>query len=250
MAQKSNEPGEKLQNYMQEASANTLKLYVHTRAKGWGTYLLQSGLQALCSWVPTLLGLAIRRAAYAPLFPSRVPFSESGVEFFHCQNIHCGNGVYVDSGVRIHASEAAIYLGDQTRIMRGAYLCSYVSQPRSGEGITIGRSCWIGIDTRLCSGQGGITLGDRVLVGPNVTIVTGEHDFSDPSVPATEQNYTGSPITIADDVWIGTHAVIVGGVTIGKHAVIAAGAVVTRDVPAYAVVGGVPGRIIRQMLPN
>lgn len=65
-----------------------------------------------------------------------------------------------------------------------------------------------------------------------------------PTIPENLEEY--KQITIGDDIWIGTNALIMDGVTIGNHAVIAAGAVVTKDVPEYAIVGGVPAKIIKQ----
>jgi maltose O-acetyltransferase len=59
-----------------------------------------------------------------------------------------------------------------------------------------------------------------------------------------------SPIIIEDDVWIATRATILKGVHIGKGAVVAAGAVVTRNVPAYSIVGGVPARVIKTLTPQ
>jgi len=82
------------------------------------------------------------------------------------------------------------------------------------------------------------------MVGPNVVIRASNHGAERIDVPMWDQGHTGGRIVIGDDVWIGANAVIVPNVTIGSHVVIAAGAVVTRDVPDYAVVAGVPARVI------
>jgi len=71
--------------------------------------------------------------------------------------------------------------------------------------------------------------------------------FDDPHRPFVEQGITAEGIVIEDDVWIGSGAVITDGVRIGQGAVIAAGAVVTSDVPAHTLVGGMPARVIRPM---
>ncbi|MGX2993003.1 DapH/DapD/GlmU-related protein [Streptomyces sp. JNUCC 64] len=90
--------------------------------------------------------------------------------------------------------------------------------------------------------KGGIRVGDRVMIAPKVSLVTGGH----PLPLAERREYlTFAPIVIEDDVWIGTAAVITQGVTVGAGAVVAAGAVVTRDVPAGTVVAGVPARVIK-----
>ena len=156
--------------------------------------------------------------------------------------IRFGKSVYVDRMVRLHASRAAIEIGDNSRIMRGAYLCSYVSNALPDEGIVLGRRCWIGVGAVLASGRGGLTLGENVLVGPGAICVTGDHDFRREDLETVDQAYTGRPIAVGDNVWIGAGARVLGGVTIGDRAVVAAGAVVTRDVAPGDVVGGVPAR--------
>jgi acetyltransferase-like isoleucine patch superfamily enzyme len=90
---------------------------------------------------------------------------------------------------------------------------------------------------------GGIYLGDRVQIGPHVTIVTDNHDFANRNVLICK------PVKIGNGVWIGANVTILPGVTVGENAVIAAGAVVTKDVPANSIVGGNPARVIR-MLKN
>ncbi len=71
------------------------------------------------------------------------------------------------------------------------------------------------------------------------------HIFSDTTVPIRQQGDRGGDIVIEDDVWIGTHTIILTDVTIHKGAIIGAGAVVTKDVEPYAIVGGVPAKLIR-----
>ena len=90
---------------------------------------------------------------------------------------------------------------------------------------------------------GGIWLGDRVQIGPHVTIVTDNHDFENRSILRCK------PVHIESGAWIGANVTILPGVTIGENAVVAAGAVVTKDVPANSIVGGNPAKVIR-MLKN
>ena len=92
---------------------------------------------------------------------------------------------------------------------------------------------------------GGITIGDRVMIGPNVGIYTPEHAF-DPLLRA--QGYEHSePVTICDNVWIGGSVVILGGVTIGENTIIGAGSVVTHDIPANVIAVGNPCRVLREL---
>ena len=111
-----------------------------------------------------------------------------------------------------------------------------------GKNITVGKGVFI--NSGCCfQDQGGVTLGDHVLVGHQVVFATLDHDLD----PARRAGMTPSPIVVKDNVWIGAHATILAGVTIGENAVVAAGAVVTRDVPANTVVGGVPAKVIKRI---
>ena len=94
---------------------------------------------------------------------------------------------------------------------------------------------------QLCvlDGRGGLTIGDFVDVAQETNIWTEQHDYNSPSYQAIS-----APVTINDYVWIASRATILPGVTIGRGAVVAAGAVVTKDVPPLAIVGGVPAKVI------
>ena len=83
------------------------------------------------------------------------------------------------------------------------------------------------------------------MMGPDVVILTHTHKIADITIPMGLQGSEVKPVTIGNDVWIGMRSIIMPGVTIGNGVVIGAGAVVTKDVPDYAVVGGVPAKIIR-----
>ncbi len=84
------------------------------------------------------------------------------------------------------------------------------------------------------------------MMGPDVVILTQNHKFDRLDIPMLDQGFKDEqPVTICDDVWIGARVIILPGVTVGKGAIIAAGAVVTKDVPEYAIVGGNPARVIK-----
>lgn len=83
-------------------------------------------------------------------------------------------------------------------------------------------------------------------MGPDVLIITQNHRFDQLDLPMWRQGFSPSePVIIGNDVWVGTRAIILPGVTISKGAIIGAGAVVTKDVPEYAIVGGNPARLIK-----
>ncbi len=111
-----------------------------------------------------------------------------------------------------------------------------------GKNITVGKNVFI--NSGCCfQDQGGIEIGDSCLIGHQVVLVTLNHDLA----PANRGSMSAAPIKIGRGVWIGSHATVLPGVTIGDNAVVAAGAVVTKDVPAGTVVGGVPAKIIKHI---
>jgi acetyltransferase-like isoleucine patch superfamily enzyme len=109
-----------------------------------------------------------------------------------------------------------------------------------GRFITIGKNVFI---NHACSflDMGGITIEDDVLIGPRVNLTTENH----PLEPADRRALICKPILIKRNAWIGAGATILPGVTVGENAVVAAGAVVSKDVPANTVVGGVPAKVIK-----
>ncbi|MCB2292355.1 sugar O-acetyltransferase [Clostridium algoriphilum] len=111
-----------------------------------------------------------------------------------------------------------------------------------GKNICMGKNVFINTGCRF-QDQGGIAIGDGVLIGHNVMLATLNHDID----PRKRSTMHPAPIVIGKNVWIGANAIVVPGVTIGDGAVIAAGAVVTKDVPANVIVGGVPAKIIREI---
>jgi acetyltransferase-like isoleucine patch superfamily enzyme len=112
-----------------------------------------------------------------------------------------------------------------------------------GKFISIGKNVFI---NHACSflDMGGITIEDHVLIGPRVTLVTENH----PADPVDRRALITRPIVIKRNAWIGANATILPGVTIGENAIVAAGAVVAKDVPDNAIVGGVPAKFIKSVI--
>ncbi|HSX40266.1 MAG TPA: acyltransferase [Candidatus Saccharimonadales bacterium] len=106
------------------------------------------------------------------------------------------------------------------------------------ENITIGRDTIVG-EYAVLDGRDKLYIGDHVAIASEVMIYNCEHDIHDPMFKPTP-----APVVIEDYVFIGPRAILLPGVTIGRGAVVAAGAVVTKDVPASSVVGGVPAKEI------
>lgn len=111
------------------------------------------------------------------------------------------------------------------------------------EDCSIGENSGIGENCRL---YGKVKIGNDVLMGPDCIFYTWNHEYNDANMKILDQGRTQmKEIIIEDDVWICARVVVMPGVKIGKGAVIAAGAVVTKDIPQYAVVGGVPAKVIK-----
>jgi acetyltransferase-like isoleucine patch superfamily enzyme len=143
---------------------------------------------------------------------------ESGVLVFHPENIELGNNIYV---------------GHNT-ILKGYYKNS----------LTIGDNVWIGQNCFFHS-AGGISIGDNVGIAPNVKILTSFHKEQGREIPILFSEIEFQPVMIGDDSDIGIGTIILPDVKIGKGVQIGAGAVVTKNIPDYAVAFGVPAQIVK-----
>lgn len=113
----------------------------------------------------------------------------------------------------------------------------------SGSGIRIGENSGIGINARI---QGPLSIGKNVMMGPDVLIYTQNHKIDRVDIPMIKQGDREKELVlIEDDVWIGARCIIMPGVVIGTGSVLAAGSVVSKDVPKYSIVGGVPARVLK-----
>jgi len=128
-------------------------------------------------------------------------------------------------------------LGDRSYVAAGAYLSGTLS---------IGRDCSVNPYTVI---RGDVRIGDAVRIGAHTSILGFNHTMTDTTVEFFRQPLTSRGIRIGDDVWVGSHVVVLDGVTVGDQSVLAAGAVVTKDVPAGAIVGGNPARFLRWRVP-
>lgn len=118
------------------------------------------------------------------------------------------------------------------------FICDFGNRVKFGKNVFINHSA-------IFSASGGIEFEDGAMLAPGVRIATINHDMNQ-----RHMIYTYGKVHIGKNAWIGMNATICPGVTIGKYAVVAAGAVVTKDVPDYAVVGGVPAKVLRYQDPS
>lgn len=126
---------------------------------------------------------------------------------------------------------------DDVRILT-PFICDFGNRVKFGKGVFINHSA-------ILSASGGIEFEDGVMAAPGLRIATINHDMN-----ARHTIYTYGKVTIKKNAWIGMNVTICPGVTVGEYAVVGAGAVVTKAVPDYAVVGGVPAKVIRYLNPD
>ncbi len=208
-------------------------------------YFLEALVTSLVGWVPTLAGIGLRALLYRSIMKmDGLAAIENRVRLRFANHIRLGHGVYLDQGVYLHACPRGIEIGDRTIVMHGAVLHVYNFRDMPQSRIKIGCDSLIG-EYSIIRGQGGVEIGNRVYTSPFTQIIAVNHVFNDPDTPFIDQGITAEGIVIEDDVWLGAGAIITDNVRVGKGAVVAAGAVVTKNVPAHTVVGGVPARPIR-----
>jgi len=116
--------------------------------------------------------------------------------------------------------------------------------------ISVGDDVYIGPGAYFLASESSIEIGNKVMFGPNVTIVAGDHNSTqigaymfDVKEKLPENDL---PVIIQSDVWVGTGVIIMKGVTIGTGSIVAASALVTKDVPPFTIVAGVPARVIKK----
>jgi acetyltransferase-like isoleucine patch superfamily enzyme len=149
-----------------------------------------------------------------------------------------GKNVIIEDGVRIFFPEK-VEIGDDVYIGHNTILKGYFDQR-----LIIGSGAWIGPQCFIYA-AGGITIGQNVGIGPGVTILTSAHKDPQDDGPILHQPIAFAPVILEDGCDIGARTTILKGVRIGKAAQIGAGAVVTRDIPDFAVAAGVPAKVIR-----
>jgi acetyltransferase-like isoleucine patch superfamily enzyme len=150
----------------------------------------------------------------------------------------CGDGCVFEEGVRVFHPDrvwigAHVYVGHDT-ILKGYH----AGDLHIGDGTWIGQQCFF-------HAAGDLSIGSNVGIGPGVKIITSVHREAGRTTPILQAPIAFAPVLIEDDADLGVGAIVLPGVTIGRGAQIGAGAVVTRDVPPYAIAVGNPARVLR-----
>lgn len=152
-----------------------------------------------------------------------------------------GKKLSVGQNVQV-VTRKKIVLGNNVTLFGNSYLNAFgeFGSINIGERTHLDQFC-------VLYGQGGLSIGASCAIACGVTIYTQSNQYAaDPCTNIIDQPVKYAEVVIGDDVWIGARAVILPGVTIGDHAVVGAGAVVNRDVESWAIVGGVPAKLIGQ----
>lgn len=228
------------------AEQGRLRYYIVGQSTSVAAYLLEQILFFGLAWMPSLVGVGLRALAYKLILKSKgLPAIENNVRIAQARNVTLGDNVYLDHGVYLHACPQGIHIGDNVFVMHQTELHVYNFRGLPQSGIWIGDNSFIGEFT-IVRGQGGVHIGDSVLIAPGVKILAVNHLFGDVTLPVMAQGIEAKGIVIEDGAWIGGGAVVLDGVRIGQGAVVGAGAVVTRDVPPFSVAVGSPARVVKR----
>lgn len=192
------------------------------------------------------------RGAFVKLFikSKGLMFIGASVKLKHTHLISAGKNLILEDGVYLNAlSVNGIRFKDNVTVARNStILCTGVIAHK-GIGVSIGNNTGINANVFI-AGQGGISIGDNVIIGPGVKIFSENHAFSKPDIIIKEQGVTRVGVIIKDNCWIGAGVIITDGVTIGEGCVIGAGSVVNRSVPANTVAAGVPAKVLKNRVDS
>jgi acetyltransferase-like isoleucine patch superfamily enzyme len=239
--------GTKLQQALAANGASRARQYremIVGADESWGGFAYFEVVTSICGGLSGALGLALRAALYPRLFGRigrGVAFGR-GVTLRHARRIALGDGVLVDDECVLDArgSSDGLTIGEGTLISRGTILSCKEGSIRVGARANFGWRC-------VVSSVGGVTIGDEALFAGGCYVGGGRYHLEDRARSiASQGSYSKGAVEIGSGSWIGAHAVILDGVRVSEGAVVAAGAVVADDVPAFAVVAGVPARMIRE----
>ncbi len=213
-------------------------------------WVLQELLTLLFYGFPGALGFVLRRLFYPMLFKGMSKSSTIGVNVtLRCpKSISLKSGVILDDFCQLIATtdnERGIEIGENSFVRSFA---SINAGPPNGY-VSIGRNSTVG-QMSVLYGNGGLEIGDNVMIAGHCFIVASSHSFSRKDIPMIQQGFTAKGIRIEDNVWIGAGSVILDGIKIGTGSIIASNSVVNKDIPSFSRVGGSPAKPLKRKLLN
>ena len=168
------------------------------------------------------------------------------VRFFNARKIKLGKWVKLEDHCSLSAlGKGELRIGDNSGIGAFSRIIVSTSFNHIGSHIHIGRNVGIG-EFAYLGGGGGLEIGDDCIIGQYFSCHPENHHYDSTVLPIRLQGVSRKGIKIGRDCWIGAKVTVLDGVEIGDHCVIAAGAVVTKSMPAYSVIGGVPAKVIKE----
>lgn len=236
----------KLQEILSDAQRSGFQKYraLVMGDRGLGAFLLYELLTTGLGWIPGGLGYFLRKLTYPWLFEEigrGVVFGRD-VVLRYPHRIRLGNHVAIDDNCLLDArggGEEGIRIGDHTIISRNTSILAKFAPLEIGEHSNIGSGC-------LLSSMDGLKIGRHVLIAANCYIGGGTYRSDRVDIPVVQQGYLmKGPVVVGDNCWLGAGVTVLDGVKIGRDCIVGAGAVVTRDLPDFAVAAGVPARVLR-----
>lgn len=214
-----------------------------TGERSLSKFFRQRLIFTLFSGLPTVMGSVLRGRIYKAVLGSKGSncFIEKNVRFYAPQRVHLGHRVFIGEGAFIDAASR----GSEIQVKDGAHISQDVVLRAVGGKIVIDEMVSVGTRS-IIYGGGDVKIGRYSLLSNCVELISGNHVFKDPSIPIRFQGRETGKIVIGEDVWLGARVIVLPGVTIGKGSVVGAGAIVTKDVPSYSIVVGIPARVIKK----
>jgi len=212
-----------------------------TGRRSLSTLISQEFIFALFANLPMAFGSALRTTVYRSLLGKMGSscFIEEGVRFRIPHKVFLGNRVLIgkncDIDVEYPGSE--IRIGNDVHISRDTIILAGVGKTIINERVSIGARSFI-------YGYSGVEIGKDSLLADHVIVMAGSHRYKDASKLIRLQGADAKKTTIGQDVWLGSSVIVLAGTIIGDGAVVGAGAVVTKDIPSYSIVVGVPAKVI------
>jgi acetyltransferase-like isoleucine patch superfamily enzyme len=200
-------------------------------------------INLLSSWVPGALGLFLRTKLYPRILRrcGRGVVFGTNVVLRHPHKISIGDNCVIDDNCVLDAKgedNRGIYIEDNVYIGRNATIYCQNGDIEIGDYANISSNC------QIFSAKS-VKIGKYLLMAAYCYLIGGGHKADQLDVPFIEQGRIAMGITLSDNIWVGAGVKILDGVNIGKNVILATGAVVTKDVPDYAIAGGIPAKVIR-----